>query len=270
MNAYRILILAGIISIALPAQSEVERDVVYGHKDGMALIMDVYRPSDNANGAGVAYMISGGWESNLSVQQLYEASFFSALVDAGYTVFAVRHGSSPRYVVTEAFDDVFKAFQFVGANAREYGVDPDRLGVSGPSAGGHLSLMLGLKDSSGESVAATYRPAAVVAYMPPTDLSPFVGGQLPALSIDEADAPGISPIQHVSNDDPPVLLVHGDADALVPLSESENILELLREAGVTSELVVIEGAGHGPFTGEGGEIAKNAMLRWFSEYLGVN
>lgn len=256
------LLLLSVLS--LPTHADTVRDVVYGHKDGMAMIMDVYQPNANANGAGIAYMISGGWMSSDAMQRAYE-SMFMPLVDAGYTVFAVKHGSSPRYFVPDAWADVSSAFQFIGAHAREYGVDPNRLGVSGISAGGHLSLMLGMYSDANTQ----YRPKAVVAYMPPVDLRTIVGPseRFPATDFDPALAPGLSPIDFVSPDDPPTLLVHGDADELVSITNSERMHAALQAAGVKTEFVVIPGAPHGLFQGEGGVTAAKALLGWFDANL---
>lgn len=261
--------LALLIGIAFSlltttARADTIRDVVYGHKDGLAMVMDVYRPADNANGAGVAFMISGGWMSSLGMQRAYE-SMFMPLVDAGYTVFAARHGSSPRYAVPDAWSDVSQAFQFIGDHSSEYGVDPERIGVSGISAGGHLSLMLGLYSDD----ETKHRPAAVVAYMPPVDIRGLTGpnDSFPALDFDAALAPGISPIDFVSADDPATLLVHGNADELVPIANSERMYAALKAAGVKTEFVVIEGAPHGLFTGEGGVVAARALLEWFDQFL---
>ncbi|NQV70061.1 MAG: alpha/beta hydrolase [Pseudohongiella sp.] len=246
------------------ARAEIIRDVIYGHKDGLAMVMDVYQPSGDANGAGVAYMISGGWMSGIRMQQAYE-SMFVPLVDAGYTVFAIRHGSSPRYFVPEAWADVSQAFQFVGDHAAEYDVDPNRIGVSGISAGGHLSLMLGLYTDDNTK----HRPAAVVAYMPPVDIRSMAGpnDNFPALNFDPILAPGVSPIEFVSSDDPPTLLVHGDADELVPIANSERMQAALKAAGVKNDFLVIPGAPHGLFQGEGGKRAASALLGWFEENL---
>jgi len=261
--------------LSATARAETISNVVYGHKDGMALVMDVYKPEGNANGAGVAYMISGGWVSSLQMQQAFE-SMFVPLVNAGYTVFAVRHGSSPRYFVPEAFGDVALAFQFIGNNAAQYGVDPARIGVSGISAGGHLSLMLGLHGgcdmqnvTANNASGTCHRPAAVVSYMPPVDLSTMTGpsDNFPALNFSAEQAPGVSPINFASPDDPPVLLVHGNADELVPIRNSERMHEALKAAGVKTEFVVIPDAPHGLFTGEGGVTAANALLGWFEENL---
>lgn len=261
----RILFLVLAINLATTvAHADTVRDVVYGHKDGMALVLDVYQPERNANGAGVAYMISGGWMSSEGMQRAYE-SMFVPLVEAGYTVFAVRHGSSPRYFVPEAWSDVSQAFQFIGDHAGKYGVDPERIGVSGISAGGHLSLMLGLYTDAN----TRHRPAAVVAYMPPVDIRGMAGpnDNFPALNFDPALAAGISPIDFVSADDPATLLVHGDADELVPIANSERMHAALKAAGVNTKFVVIEGAPHGLFTGVGGELAAKSLIGWFDQYL---
>ena len=252
-----------LTGLSFSVQAEVVRNVVYGQKDGLAMVMDVYKPDSGANGAAVAYMISGGWMSNLPMQSAFE-SMFVPLVNAGYTVFTVRHGSSPRYNVLEAWSDVSKAFQFIGDNAASYGVDPKRIGVSGISAGGHLSLMLGLSTDD-----QAHRPAAVVAYMPPTDLRGMTGpnDSFPALNFEDDLAPAVSPIDFATPNDPPVLLVHGDADELVNISHSQKMFEALKSANITSDFVIIPGAPHGLFTGEGGVMAANALRGWFDEHL---
>jgi acetyl esterase/lipase len=263
LNPLLLLLILTALSISVPARAETVRDVVYGHKDGMAMVMDVYKPT-TPNGAGVAYMISGGWMSSPEMQRAFE-SMFVPLVDAGYTVFAVQHGSSPRYFVPDAWNDEYKGFQYIGEHASDYGVDPNRLGVSGISAGGHLSLMLGLFSDANTK----YRPKAVVAYMPPVDIRLMVGPSksFPALNFDPAQAESVSPITLVSSDDPPTLLVHGDADELVPIANSERMHAALKAAGVKTEFVVIPGAPHGLFQGEGGKTAAKALLGWFDANL---
>jgi len=251
---------------------EITPDVIYGHKMGMALTFDVLRPSD-ANGAGVLFMVSGGWFSRYSPPQR-TAGRFAELLEAGFTVFAVRHGSAPLFKVPEAVADVSRATRFIHLHAADYGVDPNRLGVFGGSAGGHLSLMLGLAGDDGDPeatdpvLAAPSHIAAVVAYFPPVDLIGLTGPneRFPALDFSDDLAKAISPIFHVSADDPPSLLIHGDADELVPLANSERILASLQEAGVTSNLIVLEGAAHG-FRGEDAKTAGTAMRDWFLAHL---
>ena len=248
-------------------------DVVYGHKMGMALTFDVIQPS-NSNGAGVLFMVSGGWISRWSNTEavLERSGGFSGLVEKGFTLFFVRHGSSPLFKVPDAVKDVRQAVRYIRKNADDWDVDADRLGVFGGSAGGHLSLMLGAASETGVEEATSAldsdRVAAVVAYFPPVDLRSLVGPneRFPALDFDPELGDDVSPLLFVTKDDPPTLLIHGDEDTLVPLSHSQNILEAFENEGVTSKLIVIEGAGHG-FRGEHDQQASEAMIGWFEQHL---
>ncbi len=267
-------IACGALTLAMLASAgpTITPDVVYGHKDGMALVYDVFQ-MEEPNGAAVLMMMSGGWFSRWQPPER-RAGRIAHLLDAGFTVFTVYHGSAPRYKVPDAVADVRRAVRHVRANAARFGIDPDRLGVTGGSAGGHLSLMLGLASDSGsaDSEDPVLRVGngvqAVVAYFPPVDLSESVGPseRFPALDFDPALAADVSPIGFVSAEDPPVLLIHGDQDRLVPISHSERMAKALGEAGVVSELVVIEGAAHG-FRGENGERARREMVAFFAEHL---
>ena len=253
---------------------EVTPDVVYGHKDGMALTFDVFRPR-NAHGGAVLYMVSGGWVSRWSPPEWLIARSFGGLLEKGLTVMAVRHGSAPRYKVPEAEADVRRALRYVRLHSEELGVDEDRLGVYGGSAGGHLSLMLGLAsddgvmDSSDEIMRAPARVAAVVAYYPPVDLRPIVGPseRFPALDFAEDQAASISPILFASSDDPPTLLIHGDADMLVNVQNSEVMFEALQGKRVESELIIIPGGDHGFRLTADRERAQQAMVEWFDRHL---
>ncbi len=256
---------------------EITPDVVYGHKDGMALTFDTFQPKEDARGIGVLFMVSGGWRSHWAPPEQI-MGMFRPLLDDGYTVFAVRHGSAPRYKVPEAVADVRRSVRFVRLNAKRLGVDPDRLGVVGGSAGGHLSLMLGTTSDEGNKEAkdpvlrVSNRVAAVVAYFPPTDLREWVRNDTkirrdyPALQFEPDKADDCSPLLHVTSDDPPMLMVHGDKDTLVVLEHSTNLLAKCKEKDVTAELVVIEGAGHG-FGGDDAKRASNAMVGWFGKHL---
>lgn len=279
---YALLLMTSAVCNSVIA--DVQQDVIYGHKDGMALVYDVFEPA-STNGAGIVYMVSGGWYS-IWQPPVRRLSSFQGLLDAGFTVFAVHHGSAPRFKVPDAVSDVRAALRHIVANADEYGVDPNRLGVWGGSAGGHLALMLGLDaeglpamppaEGRGRMLGPYYLNAegaadiaAVVAYFPPVDLRPLAGpnDRFPALNFPEEDAPAVSPILFVSSDDPPVLLIHGDADELVAIRNSEVMTAALAEAGVIHEFVVIEGGDHG-FRGPGQRAeAYQAMLNWFKDEL---
>ena len=289
-----------LLCLAIPLQaqdsSSIMPDLGYGHKSGMALTLDVFRPA-SPNGASVLNMVSGGWVSRWRDPEQAQAGY-QALLDQGFTVFAIRHGSSPRFNVPEAYADVTRAVRYVRLHAPHFGLDAERIGVYGGSAGGHLSLMLGLNSDEGDPNAAdevlrhSSRVAAVVANYPPVDLRPratpserfpatipdqslfFAGGVVPgaaerfvAIDVEDEAGASVSPILFVTPDDPPTLLIHGDADALVDFNNSELMQAALMASGVETGLVVIEGAGHGFRTPEDRAQASDALVGWFVEHL---
>lgn len=258
-------------------------DVVYGHKAGMALTFDIYRPP-RPNGLGVLYLVSNVWYSRWSPPE-ESLDQFVELLERGFTVFRVRHGSSPYFKIQPIFADVQRAVRSIRRSAAEYGVDPNRLGVYGGSAGGHLAMLLATSSDDGDPDAedevdrVSNRVAAVVAFHPPVDVRAEVKRRAdarrdapdqtragPALEIDVEEAPTYSPWLHVSADDPPTLIVHGDRDELVPLESSRLMLDKLREHGVPAELIVLEGAGH-LFDDDQWKRAREAMAEWFARYL---
>lgn len=237
----------------------VRPDVVYGHKDGLALTLDVLQPPQ-PDGGGVLFIQSGGWYSGWR-DPATRVPFFRPLLDHGYTVFIVRHGSAPRFTVAEAIADVRLSVRFVRSRAGEFGVKPERLAAMGISAGGHLSLMLattgddGDPQSQDELLRASSRVCAAVAICAPSDIRGWVSDppepirrhralQAP-LKMDAATASACSPIVHVSATSAPVLLIHGGKDALVPPSHSEQMAAALKAVNVPAELMIVAEAGHG-------------------------
>jgi acetyl esterase/lipase len=280
------------------ATSTRTEDVVYGRKHGVALTMDVFAPKQNANGRGIIWCVSGGWYSS---KDWVNAGFFGkTFVDRGYTVFAVVHGSQPKFTIPEILDDMHRAVRFIKANAKKYNVDPDKLGITGGSAGGHLSLMQGCKPSDGSSVSPdpverlSSKIAAVACYFPPTDFlnygkegevalgsgilkdfkAPFDFHEFDTKTrsftavTDDASrrriGKRISPVYHVTKDDAPALIIHGDADALVPIQQAELIIAKMKENNVPCELAVRKGAGHG-----GAQFVNDekTMADWFDKHL---
>ncbi|MCH7815994.1 MAG: prolyl oligopeptidase family serine peptidase [Proteobacteria bacterium] len=272
LKRYMALIAVLVIGSTSFAEVSIKADVVYGHKDGMALVYDVLQP-ENANGAAIVFMVSGGWFSRWAPPE-NRAQQFSDMLEAGFTVIPVHHGSAPRYVVPEAYADVSRAIRHIKLNAEKFGIDENRIGVTGGSAGGHLSLMLGLDSDAGEADARdevmrhSNKIAAVVAYFPPVDLREITGpnDRFPALDFAPEKAAAISPILHVDASDPPILLIHGDADTLVNISNSTIMQAEFQNQHVLSEFITIPGAGHG-FRGDDAVQAAEARLAWFQRHL---
>lgn len=269
---------------------EVVPDVVYGHKDGMALTFDVFKPKKNRNGAAVIFMVSGGWVSRYTPPEQVLSSNgtagtprFQDLLNKGFTVISLRHGSSPKYLIPEIVADVRRGVRFIRHNARRWEIDPNRLGVYGGSAGGHLSLMVGLASDNGNPAASeafmkeSLRVQAIVAYFPPVDLRQLVRGlnppttgtvldRFPALNFEKERAADFSPIVFVTSDDPPTLLIHGDQDPLVNISNSQIIFDALKKSNVKTDFITIPGASHG-FRGEDAKRAMAATVTWFEQTL---
>src|SRR3954454_356776 len=124
------------------------RDVIYGRKFGLALTLDVFTPpKEKANGAGVIAVVSGG---GFSRPEGIQPLFYQEFLRRGYTVFAVVHGSQPKFTIPEIVEDMHRAVRFVRYHAKDYGIDPDRVGILGASAGGHLALMMGTAGDDGD------------------------------------------------------------------------------------------------------------------------
>jgi len=258
----------------------VTPDVVYGHKFGLAMTMDVYTPARGASGAGVLFMVSGGWYSAWAEPETRLAAF-APLTDRGFTVFAVRHGSSPRFGIPEARADVTRAVRFIRRHGDRFGVDPERLGVYGISAGGHLALMLGTASDPGDPRAPdpvdreTSRVRAVAALVPPTDLRVMVWEapesqpayrRFPALDLPVDEAATHSPLLHASPDDPPTLLIVGERDDLVPSFHSRRMHAALQAHGVEARLVSYPESGHS-LRPEDARDAARQLAAWFETHL---
>ena len=297
MVALLVLLLVTASALAQAPAFTRQEDVIYGRKFGTALTMDVFTPKENANGAAVVWVISGGWFSS---HDNIGPPFVAEFIKRGYTVFAVVHGSQPKYTIPEILQDMNRAMRFIRTHAGDYHIDSDRVGITGGSAGGHLSLMQGTAGDAGKADArdpvdrASSRVQAVACFFPPTDFLNYGPSGLSAITSDtlkpfrppfdfhELDKNAnrferitdeakikeilkqISPIYHISADTPPTLIIHGDADKLVPLSQSQSFIDKLKAAGVPCELVIKPGLGHGWITMV--EDTKT-LADWFDKYL---
>ena len=279
-----------------------KREIIYGRKDGMALTMTMLTPKSKLNGKAIISVLSGNWVSADRMREGF-AERSGMYLERGYTVFGVMVSSQPRYAIPDAILDLKRAVRFIRYNAKEYGVDPGKIGITGSSSGGHLSLMIATADDITDSRSTdpvdkvSSRVQAAAVFYPPTDFINF-GGVNTTGTINQAglvmarvaaafdfkvwnDTTGtyvsvvdnkkrlaiakeISPINAVSSDDPPVIIIHGDKDVLVPKQQSESIIAKFKEAGVTNELIIKEGGGHG---WRNREVEEKNFVDWFDKYL---
>jgi acetyl esterase/lipase len=247
--------------------SAVERNVIYGMYSGLALLLDVHRPA-KSNGIGIVFISGSGWQAApeygagpLKNNQI--DLWGPPLTAAGYTVFAINHRGAPRFHFPAALEDTQRAIRFVRAHAKDYGIDGARLGGLGGSSGGNLiglAAMLAAPGFSADADAVNRESSALQAIVLRAAVSDLrtvtapagVGYVVSYMEAGYSDAPAVkalyaaaSPVAQVSSRAPPTLLLHGDADNLIPYRQSVEMEAALRAAKVPTRLVTIPGGGHG-------------------------
>lgn len=255
-------------AVQLPAGATLERDIVYSKVGDRELLLDLCLPAERSAPAPVIVWVHGGGWRNGSKNAGSQAR---GMLERGYAVVDVGYRLSGEAIFPAQVEDCKAAVRWVRANATKYGFDPNRIGAWGSSAGGHLVAFLGtagdVKEFDTETNAQySSRVQAICDWFGPTDLlqmdehmiegsrlvhddpgspeSLLVGGPIqnePYKSV----ARKANPITYVTRDDPPFLIMHGDKDMLVPLHQSELLLDALNKAGVSASLYVVKGGGHG-------------------------
>ena len=277
-------------------------EIIYGRKYGTALTMSMLVPKHHANGKAIISVLSGNWVSTERMRADFPSKA-GVYLERGYTVFGVMVGSQPQYSIPDEIKDLKRAVRFIRFNAKEYNIDAEHIGITGFSSGGHLALMIATADDIPDpesfdpvdKISARVQAAAVFA--PPTDFLNY-GKQNSTATINQAllvisglapafdfktwnDTTGtfvtitntekrlqiakeISPVNNVSPDDPPVLIIHGNKDIRVPLQQSESLIARLKEAKVNCNLIIKDGAGHG---WKNMEVEEKNFADWFDKYL---
>lgn len=272
-------------SSALPYDQKV--DVVYGEVHGTGLLMDVFTPKEKSNGLAIVDVVSGAWHSDRSkIRDHTLAQLYRIFCTHGYTVFGIRPGSRSRYPALEMATHVKMGIRFVKLHATDYKIDPERLGLTGASAGGHLATLVAVTSEEGKPEASqpllrqSTQVRAAAVFFPPTDFLDWNGkpadsqmladllflGGIKGHSEEEIQerARQISPARLVKGPPIPFLLIHGDADPLVPLQQSQTMVTALKAAGGSAELIVKKGGGH-PWLTLPEEV--KIMADWFDQNL---
>jgi acetyl esterase/lipase len=229
------------------------RNITYCTVDQVELKMDVYSPRSTAGATPLVIFIhGGGWSegNKMSGEYLFDAP---ALLDLGYTVASLNYRLAPDYKFPAMIEDVKCAVRSFRAHAGDYQIDPDSIGVWGTSAGGHLVNLVGTTDAGagfevGEYLEQSSRVQAVLDMYGPADMTVDFSNafiELKESVFGDFDLVKASPVTFVSPDDPPFLILQGDSDHVVPLSQSQAFYDSLTAAGVDAQLVVVQGGGHG-------------------------
>ncbi len=233
--------------------SKIERNIVYCTTDNVNLQLDLYFPkSFRGPMPAVIYVHGGGWiTGDKSIGE--GETEYSALLDAGFIIGSVNYRLAPEYQFPAMIEDVKCAIRFLRANAATYSINPGKIGALGASAGGHLVSLLGVTDPSagfdvGQDLDQSSRVQAVVDMFGPEDLTtnfPKVDMNLLATVFGSFSLALGSPVTYITPDDPPFLILQGDADKVVPLSQSQEFYNKLTAAGIPAQLVIVHNGSHG-------------------------
>ena len=274
---------------AKPLPVAVERGIVYSKADEK-LLLDIASPSEGGPYPAVVMLHGGAWSmgsrTDLSKGSRGKngkpvPSVIETIAAQGYVAVSANYRLAPKHKFPAQIEDVRTAVRFLRANAKKYNLDPEKIGAGGFSAGGHLALLLGTADKNAfenvEYPEQSSRVQCVVSYFGPTDLNLYGASEgledsymVPLLGkackTDKTLYRKASPIEYVTKDDPPVLMIHGTADFIVPIIHSENMLKKLQDAGVRAELITVKGEGHG-WTGSLAAKSTQDAVKFLDEHL---
>jgi acetyl esterase/lipase len=249
------------------------KDIAYDD-DHKSQCLDVYLAKSDKPTPAMIFIHGGGWRAGS--KKNIPAWLKSFVAEGKLSVVSVEYRFTDVESHPAQVNDCLRAVQFVRHNARKWNIDEKRLGVTGGSAGGHLSAYVALHDDAADAKSKdpverhSSRVACAVSFAGPTDWSLLstiehrhpayrqLIGYEPGTPADKLAArlvKDVSPISFASKDDPPVMQVHGDKDVIVPVAHATNLHRKLEAIGVESELVIIPGGNHG-VSGAGGETAK--------------
>ena len=279
-----------VSSVSQSAEIIVEENLTYGMAGKGELKLDLARPDGDDPHPAIVFIHGGGWTNGdrqryrNSIQKAAKKGYVAATIS--YRLMKFDKENKETTTATPIFPaqihDAKTAIRWLRENAKRYNVDPKKIGVTGGSAGGHLSLLVGLTDPNsnleGESGTPNQssRVQAVVNVFGPTEMTAcyetssvawvfrlFMGGTPDEVPEQYKMA---SPLTYVSKDDPPVLTLHGDQDKIVPVEQAKLLDEKMKATGASHTLMIFEGQKHG-FEKEFQQKAVDAMWDFFDQQL---
>lgn len=282
--------LAALVALVSPASAQkdpmvpdtvvYEKNVEYSNPDNQHLQLNIAKPKGDGPFPCVVCIHGGGFRAGS--RDGYNAQIVR-LAAQGYVAVTVSYRLAPKYPFPAAIHDTKAAVRFLRANAKKYGIDPDRIGVTGQSAGGTLAQMLGVtagvKEFEGDGGNAEQSSAVkcVVNVYGANDFTKSYGKSVDAAQVlplylggdlEKARPAHIrsSPLYWVTPTAVPTLCIHGTEDKYVHVEQAELLVEKLKATGIAVELLKLEGAGHG-FKGVDAETAEKAMVAYFDKHL---
>ena len=258
----------------------IENNIKIGSTGSRDLTGDLfYPPEGEANGCAIVIIHGGGWREG-DKDQLY--GYGILLARAGFICLTASYRLSQEEIWPAQIQDVNCAIRYLRANSDTLKIDPNRIGVTGNSAGGHLSLMAALSDidpsfegeggnnhvtSEVKAVCAIYPPAQVRKYED-TDAINYAYKALMGNEASQDDFDKASPILQITKEFPPTMLIHGSTDSVVKLSDSTDLYMKLTDLAIPTELHIFSEEGHAfdSQSGYGGSIAELQNL-FFRKYL---
>ena len=289
--------VAMLMSLTVSAQAEKTwldvdyvGDNIIGHK------MDIHVPEDGKDSHKVVVLIYGSaWFSNNSKVDAFN-SYGKQLLDGGFAVVSINHRASVEAKFPAQINDVKAAIRFIRGNAAKYGFDTSFIGITGYSSGGHLSSLAGttngvktkkfgkvkvdIEGSLGAYTKESSRVDAVVDFFGPIDVSRMercetykddkspeavLLGCSPSKNQDLSKA--LSPMSYIDKNDPKFLVIHGDADPVVPYCQSEFFAKALKDKGVLEDFITVPGGNHGPVTFN--DYTFQRMVNFFQKQAGM-
>jgi acetyl esterase/lipase len=280
-----LLLLALAAPLASPiarAQDAIEtkNDLTYREVDGRALKLDLAYPSGDGPYPGLVVIHGGGWKGG---DKASNRAILAQAARMGYVAISPQYRFAPDSPFPAQVHDVKAAVRWLKAHAKDYHLDPDRVGAMGFSAGGHLSLMLGVTDADDglegdpKDGEPDTRIRAVVNYFGPTDLGAsdipdavqnilrdLLGG---APSEKPELTKQASPLTFVTKDDPPILTFQGTKDPLVPATQALVLGEAMTKEGIPGRVELLIGRGHGNDWGPDMERSMQQAMMFLDRYL---
>ncbi len=267
-------------NVIVPDNVIEQMDIEYGKAGDKSLQLDLYSPKEmNKPAPGIIFIHGGGWKSgHRRDMKFYTVNF----AKRGYVCATVSYRLTGEALFPAAVQDVKCAVRWMRANAGKYNIDPDRIVVSGNSAGGYLSLMTGyssdvpeLEGDSGNAGVSS-RPRAVINFYGPVDLTTdFARKQslvVDFLGKSYDEDPKLhtfaSPISHLTKDDPPTLILHGTIDSIVPIKQADMLADKLKSLGIDYFYEKYEGWPHTMDLAEAVNLrCQYQMVQFLEKYL---